>query len=105
MLMIFPDDTRSSPSQRQLALSFAGRRHMGERDADGHDAMEATVMRPQVRDFVRAFGVVADEPQAAGHNTAALDHSLRSLGRGTRCMCRRRRSTSLAVSRATGWST
>ena len=54
---------------------------MAEHDAVGH-AMEATVRRPQVRDFVRAFGGVADEPQAAGHNTAALNHSLRSLGRG-----------------------
>ena len=55
---------------------------MAEHDADGHHAMEGTVRRPQVRDFVRAFGGVADEPQAAGHNTAALNHSLRSLGRG-----------------------
>ena len=55
---------------------------MGEPDAVGHHAMEATGRRPQVRDFVRAFGGVADEPQAAGHNTAALNHSLRSLGRG-----------------------
>ena len=55
---------------------------MVKHDAVGHHAMEATVRRPQVRDFVRAFGGVADEPQAAGHNTAALNHSLRSLGRG-----------------------
>ena len=45
---------------------------MGRHDAVGHHATEATVRRPQVRDFVRAFGGVADEPQAARHNTAAL---------------------------------
>ena len=40
------------------------------------------VRRPRVRDFIRAFGGVADDPLAAQHNTAALNHSLRSLSRG-----------------------
>ena len=46
------------------------------------DGVEATMRTPQVRDFVRAFGGVAGEPRAAQHNTAALNHSLRSLSRG-----------------------
>ena len=56
--------------------------YMGEHDPVGDHTVESTIKRPQVRDFVRAFGGVADEPQAARHNTAALNHSLRSLSRG-----------------------
>jgi polygalacturonase len=56
--------------------------YMGEHGPVGDHTVEATITRPQIHDFVRAFGGVADEPQAARHNTAALNHSLRSLGRG-----------------------
>ena len=35
-----------------------------------------------MRDFIRAFGGVPDEPRAAQHNTAALNHSFASLRRG-----------------------
>ena len=107
--------------------------YMGEHDPVGAHEVAAAIRRPQVRDFVRAFGGVADEPEAAQHNTAALNHSLRSLSRGDTLHIpaqvdelplplplppplplllalpltpsARRRSTSLAASRATGWST
>lgn len=35
-----------------------------------------------MHDFVHTFGGVADDPRAAQHNTAALNHSFRNLRRG-----------------------
>ena len=79
--------TSRQPKQRvRSPCSRVGRMappaYMGEHDPVGDHTVESTIKRPQVRDFVRAFGGVADEPQAARHNTAALNHSLRSLSRG-----------------------